>query len=97
MADYVYRRDVIDMIATKPGLTGDVRLELHSRVCAIKPADVIPRATIVTGIEEAIARLNAIRGQAINGDGQLDYTAYLELYDAITGILPEPPEREVEA
>lgn len=54
----------------------------------LPPADVIPRATIESGIEEAIALLNAIRSQAINGDGQLDYPAYLELHDAITGILP---------
>lgn len=84
MDDYVDRRDVIDTIATKPDLTGDVRCALYARARAIKPADVIPRATIEAGIEETIALLNSI-----NGEGRLDYSAYSELHDAITGILPE--------
>ena len=42
MDDYVARRAVIDTIATKPDLTGDVRCALYARVRAIEPADVRP-------------------------------------------------------
>lgn len=57
--------------------------ENEKKIRAVPPADVIPRATLEAGIEEAIALLNFI-----NGEGRLDYSAYSELHDAITDILP---------
>lgn len=50
----------------------------------IPASDFSQTAPVVKGIEEAIALLNAI-----NGEGRLDYAAYSELHDVITGILPE--------